>query len=84
MLNENDIQVSLKNMDDREKHKMESRFLDFISDALPNQFYHCGRKYEFIDGHSSLIPTKEKLHIKKKSEGVYLLSRTNEYKSFAH
>jgi hypothetical protein len=82
-LNANDIQVSLKNKDDSEKHKTESQFLDFISDVLPNQFYHCGRKYEYIDGHLSLIPTKEKLILKKKSEGIYLLTRTDDYKSFA-
>lgn len=81
-LDKNNIMISLKKNDNKE-YETQRLFLNFISDILPDQFYQCGRKYEFIDDHMSLIPTKEKLLVEKNSEGVYLLTRTHQYKIFA-
>lgn len=76
------IQISLKDKNTNPEYETENAFLDFISENLANKFYHCGRKFEFIDGHLSLIPTKEKLLVKKENDGVYILTRTDEYKAF--
>ncbi|MDP2089482.1 MAG: DUF2971 domain-containing protein [Flavobacteriaceae bacterium] len=76
------IQISLKSKETNSDYETESLFLDFISKSLSDKFYHCGRKFEFIDSHLSLIPTKEKLIVKKETEGIYLLTRTEKYKAF--
>lgn len=81
-LDGNNIQIMLKDKQSNKEYEFESQFLNFICEALPNKFYHCGRKYEFIEGHLTLIPTKEKLLIKKESEGLYIMTRTEDYKMF--
>lgn len=82
MLDAKNIRITLRNKVLNSSYETESSFLDLISNGLSDKFYHCGRKFEFIDGHLSLIPTKEMLLVKKESEGVYILTRTDEYKAF--
>lgn len=81
-LDASNLQITLRDKDKNSDYKTENEFLTYIATKLSDKFYHCGRKYEFIDGHLSLIPTKEKLLVKKESEDIYILTRTDEYKFF--
>ncbi len=76
------IRITLKNKETNPDYETESLFLDYISEFFHEKFYHCGRKFEYIENNLSLIPTKERLIVKKEVEGVYLLTRTEDYKAF--
>lgn len=76
------IQISLKMKCKNLEYKIQRKFLDFICDEMSDNFYHCGRKHEYVNGQLCLLPTKERMLVKRKSKDVYILTRTNEFKAF--
>ena len=82
-LDAKNIRVKPINVKSNWEYQSQIDFLNYVVDNLSDRFYHSGTKYEIdTDGETILVRTKEQMQIRKEIDGVFILSRTDNYKIF--